>query len=213
MFGVYYKCKYKLVSWPKFVCMVDISHSFTSLLYYLLGSLHEILNHAILTGHDWEAGETIPEYSYVVAKYFSAFLTVVILSLELMNATHRDIKESIGLFFQGSDEGSRRLNWPVVIVNLLKVGIILFCVTLFLWLILPDDLAIAGLCAVFALSITRVLNHIFINEKEMVEEVTDRAVNIARDIGGAARGGIDKGVGVVRGEKKPFSQDDEERAE
>lgn len=189
------------------------SHSLTSVLYHLLGSLHEILDHTLLTGHDWEAGETIPEYSYAMAKYFSAFLTVVILSLELMNATHRDIKESFGLFFQGSDEGSKRLNWPVLIVNLLKVGIILFCATLSVWLVLPDDLAIAGLCVVFALSVTRVLNHIFINEKEMVEEVTERAVHVARDIGGAARGGIDKGVGVVRGEKKPFSEDDEERAE
>ena len=93
-----------------------------------------------------------------------------------------------------------------------------------LWLSLPDDLAIAGLCVVFALSVTRVLNHIFINEKEMVEEVTERAMNIAKRAGNMAadgakrtgniaRGGIDKGLGVVRGEKKPFSQHDEERAE
>jgi len=167
----------------------------------------------MLTGHDWEADETIPDYYFVVAKAFSAFLTIVVLSLELMNATHRDIKESFGLFFQGSDEGNKRLNWPVVIVNLLKVGVILFCVTLFVWLSLPDDLAIAGLCVVFALSVTRVLNHIFIHEKEMVEEVTERAVNIAKRTGKIARGGIDKGVGVVKGEKKPFSPDDEESAE
>ena len=148
-----------------------------------------------------------------MAKAFSAFLTIVILSLELMNATHCDIKTSIGLFFQSSNEGSKRLNWPVVIVFSLKVGVILFCATLSVWLVLPDDLAIAGLCAVFALSVTRVLNHIFIHEKELVEEVTERAVNIARDIGDTARGAIDKGVGLVRGEKKHFSQDGEERAE
>ena len=180
---------------------------------YLLGSLHEILNHALLTGHDWEADETIPDYSYTMAKAFSAFLTIVILSLELLNATHCDIKTSIGLFFQSSNEGSKRLNWPVVIVFLLKVGVILFCATLSVWLVLPDDLAIAGLCVVFALSVTRVLNHIFIDEKEMVEEVT-RAMHIAGHIGSTARGGIDKGLAVVRGEKKLFSQDDEEeRAE
>ena len=32
---------------------------------------------------------------------------------------------------------------------------------------------------VFALSVTRVLNHIFVKEKEMVEEVTERAVHVA----------------------------------
>ncbi len=85
----------------------------------------------------------------------------------------------IGLFFQSSNEGSKRLNWPVVIVFLLKVGVILFCMTLSVWLVLPDDLAIAGLCVVFALSVTRVLNHIFIHEKEMVETATGRAVNVA----------------------------------
>jgi len=148
-----------------------------------------------------------------IAKAFSGFLFLVVVSLELLNATHRDVKESIGLLFRSKEEGKSGLNWPVAIVTLLKVGVILFCVTLFLWSIIPDDLAIAGLCVVFALSVTRVLNHIFIDEKEMVEEVTERAVNIARDIGSAARGGVDKGVGVVRGEKKPFSEDDEERAE
>ena len=148
-------------------------------IYYIIAFLHDIFDHAILTGHDWEKDETIPDHYFVIAKAFSAFLTIVVLSLELMNATHRDMKTAIGLFFQSSDEGSRRLNWPVVIVFLLKVGVIVFCATLFVWLTLPDDLAIAGLCVVIALSVTRVLNHIFIHEKEMVEEVTERAVHVA----------------------------------
>ena len=202
------------------ICLT-LSHLYC--IYYIIAFLHDIFDHAILTGHDWEADETIPDYYFAIAKKFSAFLTIVVLSLELMNATHRDMKTAIGLLFQ-SKEGKKSLNWPVVIVNLLKVGIILFCVTLFLWLSLPDDLAIAGLCVVFALSVTRVLNHIFIKEKEMVEEVTERAVNIAKRAGNIAadgakrtgniaRDGIDKGLGVVRGERKSFSQDDEERAE
>jgi hypothetical protein len=97
-----------------------------------------------------------------------------------MNLTYRDmkLKTAIDLLFQSSSEGKKRLNWPVVIVNLLKVGVILFCATLFVWLSHPDDLAIAGLCVVVALSVTRVLNHIFIDEKEMVEEVTERAGHV-----------------------------------
>ena len=150
----------------------------------MLAFLHDIFDHALQIGEDWdhwEADETIPDHYVVIAKAFSAFLTIVVLSLELMNLTYRDMKMKtvIGLFFQNSNEGGKRLNWPVVIVFLLKVGIILFCATLFVWLIFPDDLAIAGLFVVFALSVTRLLNHIFIHEKEMVETITDRAVNVA----------------------------------
>ena len=58
---------------------------------------------------------------------------------------------------------------------------------MFVWLIFPDDLAIAGLCAVFALSVTRVLNHNFIHEKEMVETATGRAVNVSGDLSGEQR--------------------------
>jgi hypothetical protein len=149
-------------------------------LHYLLAFLHLIFDHAILTGHGWEADETIPDHYVVIAKAFSAFLTIVVLSLELMNLTYRDmkLKTAIDLLFQSSSEGKKRLNWPVVIVNLLKVGVILFCATLFVWLSHPDVLAIAGLCVVVALSVTRVLNHIFIDEKEMVEEVTERAGHV-----------------------------------
>ena len=136
--------------------MINVSLSHLYCIYYTIAFLHDIFDHAILTGHDWEADETIPDYYFVVAKAFSAFLTIVILSLELMNATNRGMKTAIGLFFQSSNEGSKRLNWPVVIVFLLKVGVILFCATLSVWLIFPVDLAIAGLCVVFALSVIHV---------------------------------------------------------
>ena len=138
----------------------------------MLAFLHDIFDHALQTGEDWQAGETIPNHFFIIAKAFSAFLTIVVLSLELMNLTHRDMKMEtvIGLFFQSSNEGGKRLNWPVVIVFLLKVGVILFCATLFVWLIFPDDLAIAGLCVVFALSVTRVLNHIFITRRKWLRQ-------------------------------------------
>lgn len=123
------------------------------------------------------------EYFPVIAKAFSAFLTIVILSLELMNGTHCGIRETIGhLHLSRGGNSRKRLHWPVVIVFLLKVGVILFCATLFIWLQEPDGIAIAGFCVVFALSVTRVLNHIFINKKEMIEEVSDNAVNFARGV-------------------------------
>jgi len=128
-----------------------------------------------------EAEERHEEHFPVIAKVFSAFLTIVILSLELMNGTHCGIKQAIGHLLHSSNS-RKRLYWPVVIVSLLKVGVILFCATLFVWTIEPPGLAIAGLCVVFALSVTRVLNHIFINKKEMVDTMSENAVNFARGV-------------------------------
>lgn len=98
-------------------------------------------------------------------KAFSFGLTVVILSLELMNMSHRGHKEAIRNLFR-VDEGKRKLNWnwPVVVVNLLKVGVILFCATLFIWTTIRRELVLSGLAAVVAISITRVLNHMLIKE-------------------------------------------------
>ena len=106
----------------------------------------------------------------VIAKRFSAFLTVVILCLELINISHCGLKEHIGHLFQ-NNQGNRMLNWPVVIVSLLKMGIILFCATLFVWTADEEWLALAGFCAVLALSVTRVLNHFFISKNESAERI------------------------------------------
>lgn len=100
------------------------------------------------------------------SKVFSGFLTGVILSLELMNTSHYGLKKSIGFLFQADDEGKKKLNFPVAIIAVVKVGIIFFCVTLFTRTNEPDTLAVRGLLIVVALSVTRVLNTIFIHETE-----------------------------------------------
>ena len=80
-------------------------------------------------------GKTIEEeieWEYSNMRYvFSGFLTVVVLSLEFMNATHGGFKKAISHLFRSSNGGKREISWPVVIVCLLKVGLILFCATLF----------------------------------------------------------------------------------
>ena len=106
----------------------------------------------------------------VIAKRFSAFLTVVILCLELINISHCGLKEHVGHLFQ-NNQGNRRLYWPVVVVSLLKMGIILFCVTFFVWTADEERLALAGFCTVLALSVTRVLNHFFISKNESAERI------------------------------------------
>ena len=74
-----------------------------------------------------------------------------------MNSSHYGLQKSIGFLFQGDDEGKKKLNWPVAIIAVVKLGIILFCVTLFTWSNEPDTLAVMGLLIVVALSVTRVI--------------------------------------------------------
>ena len=113
---------------------------------------------------------------------FSASLTIIVLSLELINLSHCGLKGATDHLFRSNNSGRKTLYWPVVIISLLKVGIILFCLTSFVWIANPKELSISGFGVVLALSITRVLNHIFINKKEMVEKTTEHAANIARGV-------------------------------
>ena len=119
------------------------------------------------------------EVEYVKSsKCFSGFLTFVILSLELINLSHGGFKNAFENLFQADNGSKRKLNWPVIIVSLLKVGIILFGATAFTWTNHPDHLAIAGFLVIIALSATRVLNHLFIHEAVLVEETTERAAEL-----------------------------------
>jgi len=121
---------------------------------------------------------------HLLDQTFSGFLTAVILSLELMNMSHRGHNEAFRNLFRAEEgEGKRKLNWPVLVVNLVKVCAILFCATLSVWTIDdPATLSVSGLAVVVAISITRVLNHILINRGELVEEVTERFAVLARRI-------------------------------
>ena len=98
--------------------------------------------------------------------------------------SHRGHNEAFRILFRAEEGGGKqKLNWPVLIVNLAKVGAILFCATLSVWAIdEPETLSVSGLAVVVAISITRVLNHILINRGELVEEVTVRVAVLARRI-------------------------------
>ena len=120
-----------------------------------------------------EVVENKEEEFGLASKVFSGFLTGVILSLELSHASHRGLKQTIGLFFQADDEGKENLNWPVAIIAVMKVGITVFCATLYTWTNEPDTLAVMGLVIVFILSVTRILNRVFkYDETKEVQNTT-----------------------------------------
>ena len=111
----------------------------------------------------------------LVSIMFSGSLTGVILSLELSHASHRGLKQVIGLLFKPDDEGKEKLNWPVAIIAVVKVGITIFCATLYTWTNDPDTLAVMGLVILFILSVTRILNRIFEYDDDETEEVQNTA--------------------------------------
>ena len=103
--------------------------------------------HMLLDLHEDEGKRVEIDWEFSNMGYlFSGFLTVVVLSLEFMNMTHGGFKKAIGHLFRSSDGGKRKIRWPVVVVCLLKLGIILFCATLYDSLLRdvdPDKLSIA----------------------------------------------------------------------
>ncbi|KAL7539976.1 hypothetical protein ACHAXR_009774 [Thalassiosira sp. AJA248-18] len=128
----------------------------------------------------------------VAADVFSGSLVVVLLSLELMCLTHSGYKKALGHLVRplkhGQEEGGTAMpHWPVVIIALLKVGIILFTLTLSQWTVDPAVIVICGCCIVFALAVTRVLNFFFIHKKEVIQNLTETVRNT---VGRASVGGI-----------------------
>ena len=102
---------------------------------------------------------------------FVVALSAVVVSLELVNLSHIGIKRAVGHLFQ-TTEGERTLYWPICIVSMVKLGIILFCMTLSVWLTEPEYLAPAACVIVIALSITRVVVYFSLHQKTLLETST-----------------------------------------
>ena len=109
----------------------------------------------------------------VAAAFYAGSLFVVLVSLELTTLTHTGLKESFNNMCR-RDGGSTRLYWPVVVMNLLKLGLTLFALTLWVWTVDPDVLSICGFTIVLSLTVTRVLNFFFVHQIALIDEAAAR---------------------------------------
>eukprot|EP00574_Skeletonema_japonicum_P008487 CAMPEP_0201721756 /NCGR_PEP_ID=MMETSP0593-20130828/6355_1 /ASSEMBLY_ACC=CAM_ASM_000672 /TAXON_ID=267983 /ORGANISM="Skeletonema japonicum, Strain CCMP2506" /LENGTH=854 /DNA_ID=CAMNT_0048212625 /DNA_START=72 /DNA_END=2637 /DNA_ORIENTATION=+ len=109
----------------------------------------------------------------VAAAFYAGSLFVVLVSLELTTLTHTGLKETFNNMCR-RDGGSTRLYWPVVVMNLLKLGLTLFALTLWVWTADPDVLSICGFTIVLSLTVTRVLNFFFVHQKALIDEAAAR---------------------------------------
>ncbi len=141
-----------------------------------LAFLHEIFEAGTTSKEDIEFTATTDYATF-------PFLSVIIISLELMSWTH---KGAIGNLFL-LKEGQRKLHWPFMIVYLLKVFIIILCLTLS-WknskLDEPELVTMVALAIVSALLITRVLNRFF-NNKAAIAEAEEESKNSTQRAGNA----------------------------
>ncbi len=109
----------------------------------------------------------------VAAAFYSGSLFVVLVSLELTTLTHAGLKESFNNIYR-MDGDTSRLYLPVVVLNLLKLGLTLFALTLWVWTVDADVLSICGFTIVLSLSVTRVLNFFFVHQKALIDEAAAR---------------------------------------
>ena len=101
----------------------------------------------------------------VSSAVFSISLAIVLLSLECTNLTHCGIKAALGKLNIG--EKAHGVHWPVLVLSILKIALVLFALTLYVWTVEPHVLTICGCALVFTMTCTRVLNFFFIHQKAM----------------------------------------------
>mmetsp|Transcript_21856 Transcript_21856/g.33808 ORF Transcript_21856/g.33808 Transcript_21856/m.33808 type:complete len:434 (-) Transcript_21856:1078-2379(-) len=116
-------------------------------------------------------------------KFFVVVLSLVVVSLELLNLCHVGIKRAVGHLFQTTEGGKRKLYWPVFVVALIKVGIFLFCFTLNQWIHEAEHIVPAGCAVVVALSITRVVVYFSLHQQALLKrtmEIVRQSVDSAK---------------------------------
>lgn len=100
--------------------------------------------------------ETI--YEHVTTDFYSGALLFVILSLELLTLTHGGMKSAIYDMFYTNEN---KIYWPIVFVNLMKVAVVVFTATLWLWTTDASIDALSGFFIVAAMASTRLLHFLF----------------------------------------------------
>ena len=114
------------------------------------------------------------------AALFTAALSFVLVSLELMLLTHNGLKKAIRRLYHeqvesNDDENVQstrrdKLNIPIIIIAIVKFATILFAVTLNRWTSEPAILTLCGFGIVFIMALTRVFGWAFIHHKKTISK-------------------------------------------
>lgn len=158
--------KVSTLTWASIISSV-ISDRISCLCFIKPVFLHEIIKEST-DGGDYDANHQAANTLFVI------FLTLTLISLELLNLCHIGINGAIGHLF--TKEGQKtRLYWPVVFVSLIKLILFFFTVTLNQWIEEPEHLVTAACAVVIGLSATRVLIYFSIHQKALLDTSVRKA--------------------------------------
>lgn len=139
--------------------------------------------------------------SQATASLYSASLTIVLVSLELMILTHKGLKKNWKRLFKRDKESDEKgLDIPLVIIGILKVFIITFTATINQWETDAMTISILGLVIVSTMAISRVVAWGFVHKKEEIKRLATNAKlstgRAARALGSVARKAADVAASV-----------------
>jgi PAS domain S-box-containing protein len=142
----------------------------------------------------------------VAAAFYSGSLFVVLASLEFTTLTHCGMKEALHHMWR-KDAGSNQIYWPVFVINLLKLGLTLFALTLWVWTDDPDVLTLCGFGVVLSLTVTRVLNFFFVYQKALIDEAAARVSERFRMSAAVTSRPDDSSAGTPLPQRRPTVDD------
>jgi len=109
------------------------------------------------------------------AALFTAALSLVLVSLELILLTHNGVQNAYGhLFLNGSKEeqilGIKKPNWPMIMICLVKIAVLLFALTLNQWTTDQVVLTLCGFAIMTTMALTRILGWRFVHHKQAIDD-------------------------------------------
>ena len=121
------------------------------------------------------------------ATLFCISLLFVLLSLECMLATHKGVTQSYQLLFHEIESiDMKTMNWPLMMISILKVCIFSFTATMSLYATDPTQVTIFGFLVVVAMSLTRIVGWGFVHHGEDIKDamtfLTSQTTGVGRNI-------------------------------
>lgn len=118
------------------------------------------------------------------ATLFCISLLIVLLSLELMLATHKGVTKSYQLLFHEIETiDMKSLNWPLMMISVFKVCIFTFTATLSQWDTDPTRVTILGFLVVTAMAIVRIVGWGFVHHGEDIKDAMTTLKSQTTDVG------------------------------
>ena len=115
---------------------------------------------------------------------FGWSLFIILLSLQFMLGTHKGVTKSYQLLFHEIESfDAKSVNWPLMMISVLKLSIFSFTATLSQWATEPTRVTAMGFLVVTAMAVTRVVGWGFVHHGEEIRDAVIFITNQTTDVG------------------------------